>query len=419
MSERRTKEDWGLLVAMHRGYYPLVDNQPMNGGQGFRRTRPQQTEPGEDGRPPDNRHPMERALEHLTKTFPLNTPAWASWSASMQPAKLAGKWAISGYQAGKGPIVGQVTISADPSAPDSFNDRDALRHRAHRRSGESRTARRSSTPASSGAAAAACRAATTSGARSMFVERDWREMSGRWFTGAYDEIGIDVKLVRLGSRAGRVRHRTSRRSRRRRRRAPVKIYGANLPASVKAGGHRVRPGRQGHARRQRAAATSSPSRWTSPRTRRSARGIVSVAGTVKPAALVVYDQIDGIKVLPQAGHGARRRRGLPEAAPAVRGDWHAQRSRRQAGHGRRSQPRHGRREVVAGGIHCHLRRRRHCSLSARSTTRGCSRPTSTGRTRKRSGNRNNVGDVWVVAELIRTTGAGERRSRSARARTCW
>src|SRR5215467_14911652 len=39
LSERRTKEEWELLVAMHRGYYPLVDNQPMNGGQGFRRTR--------------------------------------------------------------------------------------------------------------------------------------------------------------------------------------------------------------------------------------------------------------------------------------------------------------------------------------------------------------------------------------------
>src|SRR4029453_4017156 len=78
LSERRTKEDWGLLVDMHRGYYPLGDKQPM-----YRRTRPQGTEPGEDGRPPDNRPPMERALEHLTKTYPLITPAWASWSASM------------------------------------------------------------------------------------------------------------------------------------------------------------------------------------------------------------------------------------------------------------------------------------------------------------------------------------------------
>ena len=62
LSERRTKEEWGLLLSMHRGYYPLVDNQPMNGGQGFRRTRPMQTEPGPDGHPPDNRHPMDKAL---------------------------------------------------------------------------------------------------------------------------------------------------------------------------------------------------------------------------------------------------------------------------------------------------------------------------------------------------------------------
>ena len=39
MSERRTNEEWGLLLAMHRGYFPLVDNQPMQNGQGFRRSR--------------------------------------------------------------------------------------------------------------------------------------------------------------------------------------------------------------------------------------------------------------------------------------------------------------------------------------------------------------------------------------------
>ena len=45
LGERRTKEEWGLLLSMHRGYYPLVDTQPMNGGQGFRRSRAPQTEP--------------------------------------------------------------------------------------------------------------------------------------------------------------------------------------------------------------------------------------------------------------------------------------------------------------------------------------------------------------------------------------
>ena len=66
-SERRTKEEWELLLAMHRGYYPLVDNQPMNGGQGFRRTRAAAPEPAADGRPPDTRHPMDRVIAHLVE----------------------------------------------------------------------------------------------------------------------------------------------------------------------------------------------------------------------------------------------------------------------------------------------------------------------------------------------------------------
>ena len=33
----------------------------------------------------------------------------------------------------------------------------------------------------------------------LFVERDWKTMWGRWFTGAYDETGVDVKLVAAGT----------------------------------------------------------------------------------------------------------------------------------------------------------------------------------------------------------------------------
>src|SRR4029077_3547265 len=119
LSERRTKEEWELLVAMHRGYYPLVDNQPMNNGQGFRRTRPAQTEPGPDGRPPDNRHPMEKAIEHLSKNLPLTTADWSNWSAARQPPKLAGRWALTGTAPGKGAVYGTVTITADAAA-DAF-----------------------------------------------------------------------------------------------------------------------------------------------------------------------------------------------------------------------------------------------------------------------------------------------------------
>ena len=63
---------------------------------------------------------MDRAIAHLAKAFPLQTPEWAAWSAGMQPPKLAGRWAISGYQPGKGPIYGAMTVTADPKLPDTF-----------------------------------------------------------------------------------------------------------------------------------------------------------------------------------------------------------------------------------------------------------------------------------------------------------
>ena len=141
VNERRTKDEWDLLIAMHRGYYPLVDNQPMNGGQGFRRTRTAAPEPAADGRPPDTRHPMDRAIAHLAKTFPLQTPEWAAWSAGMQSPKLAGRWAISGYQPGKGPIYGAMTVTADPEAAGHLRHRDALHDRADRRDGAPHRAR--------------------------------------------------------------------------------------------------------------------------------------------------------------------------------------------------------------------------------------------------------------------------------------
>ena len=33
----------------------------------------------------------------------------------------------------------------------------------------------------------------------MLVDRNWRTIEGRWFTGGYDELGLDVKLERVGA----------------------------------------------------------------------------------------------------------------------------------------------------------------------------------------------------------------------------
>jgi len=403
MSERRTKEEWGLLVNMHRGYYPLVDNQPMNGGQGFRRTRPTQTEPGADGRPPDNRHPMDKALEHLTKTFPLDTPAWASWSAAMQPAKLAGKWAVSGYQAGKGAIVGQVVVSADPNTPDGFNvdTRYTLA-----RTGEtvSRAGKAVVYTGFQWRGRGGLPGSDSIWREVMLVERDWKEMSGRWFTGAYDEIGIDVKMVRLGSEpvvfgTDQTALKTSSTGR------ALKIYGANFPAGPKPEdiglGQGVKVTRIVSARPEEIAVEVEVAA-TAPIGPRD----VSVAGAVRPATLVVYDKIDGIKVLPQAG--------MARVGGAVFPKQLQQFEAIAVNNGPDGKPDTAD-DLDLGMVDVRWSVEEYTATFGDDDMqfvgtideKGLFTPNLDGPNPKRTGNRNNVGDVWVVAELAPASPTGK------------
>jgi quinohemoprotein amine dehydrogenase len=64
ISQRRTKTEWDLLIATHRGLYPLVDNQAFAAADRRRAIRPRATDV-----PPDNRHPVEKTIDHLAKTF--------------------------------------------------------------------------------------------------------------------------------------------------------------------------------------------------------------------------------------------------------------------------------------------------------------------------------------------------------------
>src|SRR6185436_3127574 len=226
LTERRTKEEWELLIAMHRGFYPLSDFQA------FRRLEPRRTTPGTDGRPPDNRHPMEKALAHLVPTFQLRTPEWAAWSANVRPARLEGRWALSGYELGKGPIYGEVRIAAKPGAPNEFTTE--ARYAPAR--GGAASQRRGQAIVYTGFQ---WRGRSTASAGSpeslrevMFVERDWQKISGRWFTGGYDETGLDVTLTRIGGdaivlgvapiafQAGVAGQ-------------SVRVFGVNLPAGLK------------------------------------------------------------------------------------------------------------------------------------------------------------------------------------------
>src|SRR5262245_390186 len=395
LSERRTKEEWELLIAMHRGYYPLVDNQPMNSGQGFRRQRALQTEPGQDGRPPDNRHPMDKAIEHLSKALPLTTADWSTWSAAMQTPKVAGRWAISGTAAGKGAVYGTVTITADSSAPDSFTTETRY---TVARSGETvtRTGKALIYTGYQWRGRGAAAGATEPWREVLFIERDWKNMWGRWYTGAYDETGIDVKLVRLssepivfGTSVTALKTSSSK--------TAVKIFGANLPASVRAEDIAVGQGvtaRVVSARPDEIAlevdvAANAP---VGPRD-------VSVAGTVKPSALVVYDKIDGIKVLPLAG--------MARVGGAVFPKQLQQFEAVGVNYGLDGKP-DTPDDLNLGLVTVKWSVEEYTATFGDDDAQfvgsidqnGLFTPNVDGPNPKRSGNRNNIGDVWVVAELV-------------------
>lgn len=289
ISQRRTKEEWELLIAMHRGYYPLSDFQAFRRGG----PPPRDQQPGPDGRPPDNRHPMEKAIAHLSSAFPLTTPEWSAWAATMRPPRLQGTWALSAYEAGKGQVFGRVTVTAPGDAENGdFTTETTF---TYARTGETVT-RRGRAIVYTGFQ---WRGKSDDFREVLFVDRDWRHASGRWFKGAYDEFGLDVKLERVGTDP-LVLGTTESRLKTGAAGQELHVFGANLPARVSPADFNLGPGVTVDR-----IVSAAPDRLTlSVTVARDAtlgRRAVFLAGATGETAIAVYDTIDIVKVLPQAG----------------------------------------------------------------------------------------------------------------------
>jgi quinohemoprotein amine dehydrogenase len=287
LAQRRTKEEWELVLAMHRGYYPLVDFQAFRRGG----PPPRDQQPGPDGRPPDNRHPMEKAVAHLSTAFPLVTPEWSAWSATMRAPRLQGKWALSAYELGKGAVYGQVTVTPVGDTGDFTTETTFT----YARTGKTVT-RRGRAIVYTGFQ---WRGKSDDFREVLFVDRDWRRASGRWFSGAYDEFGLDVRLARVGAdpivlgiSESRIKSGAAGQE--------IHLFGVNLPARVSPADLNFGPGvtvdRIVSAAPDRLVAAVSIGPTATPGVRS-----VFLAGATGDATIAVYDTIDFIKVLPQAG----------------------------------------------------------------------------------------------------------------------
>ena len=289
ISQRRSKEDWSLLIAMHRGWYPIIDRQT------FRRMGPAPRDRDAEGRLPDLRHPSEKAADFLAERFPLQTKDWAEWSAAMRPARIDGTWALSGWETSKGPIFGRVVLTPVAGSTDEFTTQTTY---TYARSGEqvSRAGRVSIYTGFQWRGRSTVGGADATALREvMLVERDWTKIEGRWFAGGYDELGLDVRLDRLGKdftvvgldhtalRAGATGQ-------------TLKMYVANPPASFAPRDLDLGAGITATTATVAgdvitATVDVAATAAIGPRT-------LVVAGTAKPGAITVYDKVDAIRVTP-------------------------------------------------------------------------------------------------------------------------
>jgi quinohemoprotein amine dehydrogenase len=135
----------------------------------------------------------------MRKTAPLHSAEWASWSARMRPAALSGKWLVSADLPGKGRYAGSMVIA--PKGDDftttitlkSLKDGSTLTRTGTGivYSGYSWRGKSKGTGDMTAPDAPAHEARET-----MWFAPDQKSAAGRWYWGAYEEFGFDVKLTR-------------------------------------------------------------------------------------------------------------------------------------------------------------------------------------------------------------------------------
>ena len=298
LSWRRSKEDWKLLADMHVFLYAQADVAFRRGffGNG---NAPVIAQVQEDAPPL-----VDQTIDYLSKNAALHTPEWAAWAARMRTPKLDGRWLVTAHIPGRGNYYGEMTMERS-TAEDEFQSRMKLTSATDGSSitragqglvytGYAWRGRSKGT----GAAGPAPDDLSKEMRETLWISPDQLSAEGRWFWGEYQELGVDVKMVRasteptllgvdktmfnLGSQANRIR-----------------LIGDSLPAQISPADLDFGAG--------------VTVRRIVSRTAGDVVAEVDVASNAVPGkrdiafrrsvlqnAIAVYDRVDYIKVLPEA-----------------------------------------------------------------------------------------------------------------------
>jgi quinohemoprotein amine dehydrogenase len=261
VAQRRTREDYEKLLAMHIGMFPGAENvfRPQKSkGISAEEAPARLTANATGGITPEAPRPVPAtaataktpgalAVDYLAEKQPLITPEWTAWRAAMRPPRLAGTWLVSAYEPGRGRIYGQAVITPG-AADDLFSTSTQLTYATDGTTvkvtgksivytgyswrGRSAAGAATALPTTAPSAPVTTAASTPGEWReAMMVSRDGNSMDGRWFWSGFGELGMDVHLVRanaeptiLGTDISALQSPSKR---------EVKIYGGNLPTSIK------------------------------------------------------------------------------------------------------------------------------------------------------------------------------------------
>ena len=241
LSQRRTKEEWQLLKGMHLGYFPIIEYQTFRGsppgeqGGGEELPRAPGAPPPTTAGPPDDRWRVDRVLDWLANNYGFETADWKEYRAKKSPVDLSGKWLFTTHQPTKGLVSGVVTFQKAGTGYSTSADLTFTDGKTEKRTG-------------TGVLYTDLTWRGRSEGTTLLDQREVLALSddgvtleGRFFRGDYGELGLDVRLVRLGSDA-RIAGVTPKAIAAGSSSATVRVVGANFPASVAASDIDLGPG---------------------------------------------------------------------------------------------------------------------------------------------------------------------------------
>jgi quinohemoprotein amine dehydrogenase len=272
LSWRRSADDWKQFIGDHTSQYKLAPNPS--------------------------------AIEFLSKAAPLESPAWAAWSARAKKPDLAGRWLVTAHVQGRGIFCGDVNVQPGNAEGEfvtivklkSVNDGSTYM-RAGRNVvyGGYEWRGRSKGINAPGPAPDDL---LSEARETMLVSPDGSQAEGRWFWGQYQEFGFDVKMQRpsagasllrveppslkIGSGVNRVR-----------------LIGDHFPAKVTAAdltaGAGVKVTRVVASTPEEIVAEVDVAADAQPGKRD-----IAVKSAVLPGAIAIYDRVDYVKVSPES-----------------------------------------------------------------------------------------------------------------------